>query len=302
MQVNQPFESLGIENPLHRATVRMLRLLPQSLGELGCRAYLRMLRSRGSRIRAQTYFGCRMQCDPRDYVQSFILLFGVWEPEISLAIESALQPGDTFLDIGANVGYDALLGAMRVGPEGRVIAVEASRKTSEILKSNIDLNRLDQRISVVRVAASDRRGTLNLFEVSPSNTGAATTLEDRGGTLLESVEALPLHEIVSDEDARRVTVIKIDVEGAEPPILRNLLDHLSRFPKLRDVLVEASPTDNPGEWREIFARFRECGFEASTIPNEYSFRWYLKWNGPRRRTSLEALPQSQVDILFSRGQ
>jgi FkbM family methyltransferase len=301
MHVREPFQTVGIQSPIHAAVVRLLRALPASVGELGCRAYLRLLRAGGSRIRATTYFGAQMECNPRDYVQGFILLFGVWEPDVSITIEDSLQPGDTLLDIGANVGYDALLGATRVGPSGSVIAVEASRRTAEMLRANIALNRFEDRITVRNVAASDRRGTLQLFEVSPSNIGAATTIASRGGTAIDSVEALPLRDILSPSQAKSIAVIKIDVEGAEPPILRDLAEHIADFPRLRHILVEASSGENRQEWREIFDRLRELGFDAHTVANEYSYRWYLKWRRREPTRRIDQPPPSQVDILFSRS-
>jgi hypothetical protein len=151
------------------------------------------------------------------------------------------------------------------------------------------------------VAASDKRGTLQLFEVSPSNIGAATTIASRGGTAIDSVEALPLREILSPPQAQSVTVIKIDVEGAETPILRDIAEHIRAFPRLRHILVEASSGENAQEWRDVFSRLRQLGFEARTVANEYSYRWYLKWRQQERPEKIDQPPPSQADILFSRS-
>jgi FkbM family methyltransferase len=205
--------SAGLTSALHRAVMLLLKLLPGALADVGCKLYLRVLRLLGAQLIARTYFGCRMACSPRDYVQSFIILFGTWEPDVSNTLARSLRPGDVMLDVGANVGYDALLGAASVGESGKVIAIEASRRTFELLRANIALNGMESRIQPVNVAASDRHGVVELFEVSETNIGAATTVSGRGGRLVDSVQALPLREILSAEDARRVRLIKIDVEG-----------------------------------------------------------------------------------------
>jgi len=46
------------------------------------------------------------------------------EPEVTKLLEKLIEPGQTFVDIGANVGYFTLRGSRLVGPTGRVIAVE----------------------------------------------------------------------------------------------------------------------------------------------------------------------------------
>jgi FkbM family methyltransferase len=302
MQVPQltVLRGAGLSNILHRAVMPMLRMLPEAFGDTGCKLYLRALRLAGARVVARTYFGCRMACDPRDYVQSFILLFGTWEPDVSNALARSLAPGDVMIDVGSNVGYDALLGAVQVGETGRVIAIEASRRTFALLQANIALNGMESRILAMNVAASDRRGTLELFEVSETNIGAATTVTGRGGKQIDSVDALPLRDAVTAEDARRVRLIKMDVEGAELPILRDLTENLSAFPALRHVLVEASAGEDPEGWRDVFSRFRSAGFRAQMIPNDYSYRWYLRWRPTERLVELEEPPLAQVDILFTR--
>jgi hypothetical protein len=136
----------------------------------------------------KTYFGALMRCNLSDLIQSYVFHFGVWEPEISHLVGQILKPGDVFVDIGANVGYDSLLGSSLVGPLGRVIAIEASPTTFAELKKNIALNK-STNIRAVNVAVSDREGTLDLFDVSARNCGAATTLVERGGKLIASVDA-----------------------------------------------------------------------------------------------------------------
>ena len=46
-------------------------------------------------------------------------------------IRRYLRAGDTFLDIGANIGVYSLLAASRVGPSGRVVAFEPAKQASK---------------------------------------------------------------------------------------------------------------------------------------------------------------------------
>ena len=152
----------------------------------------------------------------------------------------------------------------------------------------------------VNAAVSDRPGTLDLYEVNPGNIGAATTLASRGGTLMASVEALPLEQILTPDELSRLRLIKMDVEGAEPPILRHLLERLSIYPATMDIVVEATPDDDLEAWRDVFDRMRAAGFSAWAIDNEYELEWYLRWRRPARLQRVVAMPTRQQDLLFTR--
>lgn len=274
--------------------------MPLPVARLTFRVYNKALRMQREEHLATTQFGARMFCDPRDLIQRMILHFGVWEPEVSQVLVENLAPGDVFVDIGANVGYDTLLASSRVGPEGRVVAIEASPRTFALLQRNLAVNASASNVRPVNVAVSDRPGTLALYEVNPANIGAASTLASRGGTLHASVEALPLEQILTAEEMSRLRLIKIDVEGAEPPILRHMLDQLPAYPQTMDIVVEATPEDDRAAWEDVFQRLRAAGFAAWGIENEYELDWYLRWRRPTGLKRVESMPECQQDLLFTR--
>src|SRR5262249_40868032 len=96
----------------------IMRVLPLNWRLFSLRAYDKMLRMLRSEYLATTYFGARIYCNLKDFMQFYIFHFGVWEPDISSLLERNLSPGDVFVDIGANIGYDTLLGSWRVGSTG----------------------------------------------------------------------------------------------------------------------------------------------------------------------------------------
>jgi FkbM family methyltransferase len=77
----------------------------------------------------------------------------------------ALLPGDTLVDVGANTGYFALLGAALVGSTGHVVAVEACARTHERLLANVALNPvLRPVVTAVHAAAAEAEGELTLYQ------------------------------------------------------------------------------------------------------------------------------------------
>ena len=247
-----------------------------------------------------TYFGATLRCDPADIVQRMILLFKVWEPGISTLIEENLHAGEVFVDIGANVGYDSLLAARCVGNSGTVIAIEASPRTYDVLRQNLSRNPvLSKPIRTANVAVSDKSGTLELYEFGRHNVGATTTLASRHGTRFATVPAARLGDVLTADEKARVRLIKMDVEGAEPVILADILDHLADYPDDMDLIIEASPQDDPAQFRTVFERLKESGFTAWTIDNGYRNGWYLRWRPsyPRR---LGKPPRTKHDLLLTR--
>lgn len=285
-----------------------LKRLPLPVARVGLTAYNKALRSRPAWL-ATTYFGADIRCNPGDLIQQTILDFGVWEPDVSQTIEQTLRPGDVFVDIGANIGYDSLLAASRIGATGQVVAIEAAPRTFALLEQNLARNSFAGNVRAVNVAVSDRPGKLDVYDFSSTeNIGAATTLPSRAqewrqlhgpgsGTFVATVDALPLREILTPDELRRVRLIKIDVEGAEPAIVRNILSEITEYPSAMDILVEAS--DDTDAWEHVFVQLRSCGFTAWAVENRYEPEWYLRWRPtPLRR--LENPSAVQQDLLLTR--
>jgi FkbM family methyltransferase len=264
------------------------------------RIFNRMLKMMNQEYTAVTYFGARMLCNTNDVIQSRILHFGVWEPEISRIIQALLSPGDVFVDIGANVGYDTLLGSWRVGPTGTVVAIEAMPSTFALLQRNLALNGNPENVRAVQLAASDRSGALDLYHVEDNNIGAASTLAHRGARIIGNAVAAPIVNILRADELSRVRLVKIDIEGGEPAVLRNILDNIGRFPETMDILVEVSPQDVAAGWGEIFDRLRSEGYRSYEILNLYDLRWYLSRPKPAPLQLTEMLPCAQQDLLFTR--
>ena len=245
---------------------------------------------------ATTYYGATIHCDPVDSIQRSLIYYGVWEPAISRIVERSLAPGDLFVDIGANIGYDTLLAATRAD----VVAIEAAPHIYRKMLHNLDRNpELARRVRAVNVAVSDHAGELDLYDFGPRNIGATTTLPSRHGKKCATVAAAPLLDILSAEELARVRLIKMDVEGAETVILNDIFDHLEAFSDDMSIIFEANPEDDRSAFNVLFKRIQQ-NFVAYEVPNGYSNAWYLKWkDGPLNE--LHTAPARRTDILLTRG-
>lgn len=161
--------------------------------------------------------GFTFECDPADgVITKAIRASGEWEEGVALAIEKYLEPGWTFLDLGAHVGYFSVLAASRGNP---VIAVEADPHYVDLLERNAAQNGRTN-IDVRNVAVSDSvgRGSLKLDERFADNLGAQYLVDGDGPIRTDTLAG-----ILGTE---RPQFIKADIEGMEYRVLKAALEIL----------------------------------------------------------------------------
>lgn len=143
--------------------------------------------------------------------------------EFRQEIAAAVAPGDTVLDVGANVGQYAALLAGIVGPEGRVLAFEPVPRTFAILSSVVAGLALSN-VDLVQLALADVDGTVAFTEVldahglPDSGLAHVTSPSDRGTVEVPVARLDSLSAGLLAVDA--CAFMKIDVEGAELLVLR----------------------------------------------------------------------------------
>lgn len=106
--------------------------------------------------------GIHLRCQLPDIIQMYVYLFGTWEPDLAAFLRRRLQPGDTFIDVGANVGYLSVLSSGLVGPQGVVVAIEPAPDARAALQETVARNDRDN-IRLVTAAISDHDGEIPLF-------------------------------------------------------------------------------------------------------------------------------------------
>ncbi|MBK8094086.1 MAG: FkbM family methyltransferase [Verrucomicrobiaceae bacterium] len=162
-----------------------------------------------------------------DYTSRSLKLFGEMEKTTSQFLLKHMPEHGCFLDVGANVGYFSLEIAHR-RPHAQVIAIEPNPQIAALLSESIAHNQLTERIHLHSVAASDITGELK-FRLDQENTGhsrlAMETIQD--AIIVSSVildDWLPSHL-----GELPLSVVKIDVEGAELRVLRGMARLIKQF-------------------------------------------------------------------------
>ena len=129
--------------------------------------------------------------------------------------EETLKPGDSVLDIGANVGYFTVLGAKLVGPQGKVFAFEPEPSNYDVLLKNLELNGHMNVITLPK-AVSNQKGTAELI-ISDLDSGfhslAHLNLPERGTV---TVETITIDDFMEENGWPQIDLVKMDIEGGEP--------------------------------------------------------------------------------------
>jgi FkbM family methyltransferase len=163
------------------------------------------------------------------------------------------------------MGLYSIFAARRVGPRGKVLALEPSGREFEILQKNVKLNSLTN-VIVIRKALADRASDLDL-SVAPLGKSGHNTLGAFGyDTPLdhrERVHAERLDDVVYSEGLARVDVIKMDIEGAEMAALRGAVETLRQFkPVLLIELSDRSLQHQGSGSGEVLAWLEQQGYRT----------------------------------------
>jgi FkbM family methyltransferase len=232
------------------------------------------LRKRGRFALARTFFGSEMEVVLPSATEIFLFGAKTHDSEIRLArfLMKNLRPGDTFCDVGAHFGYFTLLASQLVGENGRVIAFEASRSTFGILKKN---TMQAANVTALHRAASDENKTLvfNEFPALFSEYNSLVLPEIKNAAWLKNnppqrieVQGQRLDDFFENEK-HIPQIIKIDVEGAEPQVLRGM-EHFLKNHSPTLVMEYLTGTGQNKAHREALAFAQSLGYQFFRIKKD----------------------------------
>jgi FkbM family methyltransferase len=157
-----------------------------------------------------------------------------WDKRVYL---SFVRPGDTALDVGANVGAHAVFLSHLVGKRGRVLAFEPLPANIDALKETVHRRARHENIAILPIAvgnsvSDEGRVTLKIpgDDLTQASLARQTTGSWEGKPAVREV-AVPLTSLDTNkvvQSLRHIELVKIDVEGGELGVLRGGSQTLSR--------------------------------------------------------------------------
>jgi FkbM family methyltransferase len=168
-----------------------------------------------------------MVYQPNDlYIGRSLDLYGEFsEAEVAL-FERIVRPGQTVLDVGANIGAHTVPLARLAGAGGRVLAFEPQRIPYYCLCANVVLNNLS-RVACYQAAVGAAGGSVRVPELDftrENNFGGVGLLRDYPGLPCSTVPVVR----VDDLQLPACHFLKVDVEGMERQALEGAADTIRR--------------------------------------------------------------------------
>ena len=178
-------------------------------------------------------------------------VYGQWcEAEVGIFAQ-VLRPGEVAIDVGANIGAHTVAMARLVGPHGTVVAFEPQRVVFQTLCANVANNSLAN-VFCYQSALGEKAGVILVPPLDPQtrqNFGAFSV----GG--YEHGEPVGLVRL-DDFPLRACRLIKIDVEGMEPAVLRGAEGIIAKFMPV--IYVE---NNRPAQSRELIRMIHLMGYD-----------------------------------------
>ncbi len=191
-----------------------------------------------------------MTCWPRiDY----------YEVSVNIALTHILKTGMTLFDVGANQGILSIVGGRQVGPSGQVVAFEGSPRIMRELYTNLSDNHASN-VCVVPSYVGDQHNHMTPVYYRTNSAEADSMVDHDNKPASDWVKTIRLDQFI-DESKLIPDIIKVDVEGAEPYVLRGLEQHFKNGH--RPILILESWRDQ--ESVDILKQYDYAAFDLHTM-------------------------------------
>ncbi|MFZ1744757.1 MAG: FkbM family methyltransferase [Nitrospirales bacterium] len=165
-----------------------------------------------------------MTVDPRDrFIAPKLIMDGGFEQREIEVLCSFINPGDVVFDVGANIGLYTLPMSRAVGANGTVVSFEPDPDNLRILKHNIAANNCNN-VLVMPFALGTEDGEMDLYQVD-SNRGYLSFADLSGTGRSVKVRVRRGDNVLREQGIDKPSIVKIDVEGAEPLVISGLGCH-----------------------------------------------------------------------------
>ncbi len=205
---------------------------------------------------------------------------GTYESEVSNFLVRVLKEGDTFVDIGAHIGYFSLLATKFVGRKGRVLAVEPDDDNLAQLTKHKELNdaanleifpyvlgeREEEKTFYVN---SDNDGGHSLWDVSNHAFNKKSAVD----RITRKVQTKTLDTLTEEAMPDAIKLLKIDTEGAEPLIMQGARKTFETTP-IQFIVSEINEfglAQLGSSQMEYRAQMKELGYDTFFLDEKYGF-------------------------------
>lgn len=210
-------------------------------------------------------------------------------------LDAILKPGDTAVDLGANHGSFSLVAAQLVGPTGFVVAFEPQKRLAELIEQSL-VQTAASPYKVFCAACGDRIASVEFYVPDDASGSAGVFKKFSGATAHKktSVTLTTLDDSLRDLPIRRVSFLKIDVEGSEFDLLvgarRTIEQHRPA------ILLEVNPTTATASGHgvaEVFDLLSRMGYSSVCEIEEFPRRRSIRAVDVNKQRNVLVLPDAE---------
>jgi len=160
----------------------------------------------------------------------------IWNRDIYKT--TRIKEGDTVVDVGANIGIFTILASKLVGNEGRVYAIEPDKENYELLRKNLELNKI-KNVRSFNIALGKKNEKRKLFK-SKENPGAHSFYPIKNSSEFKIIDVISFDNLIKKNKIKKINFLKMDCEGAEYEILFNLSEN--NLKNIKNISMEVHNT------------------------------------------------------------
>ncbi|MFQ5729065.1 MAG: FkbM family methyltransferase [Waddliaceae bacterium] len=187
----------------------------------------------------------------------------VWLNKVYILNEDDLQDGSIVIDIGAQIGVFSVFSASYAN-NIKVYAYEPFPDNYKLLIENIEVNKLEKHVYPFDVAVTDSSEKIKLFIDERGTTGHSVIIPQEKHV---TVNSTTLTDIMEANKISQCDLLKMDIEGAEYPVLYSTPNHI--FRKIKRIYLEYEDIDGSTKYNHQYLHkfLSENGF--SIIEKEH---------------------------------
>lgn len=188
-------------------------------------------RSRDSVTELIRYDEGLIRVDTSSFLEWYLYFNPYYEPYMTRALKTMVKEDSVCLDVGANIGCHTLTMANKAR-KGQVYAFEPNPANFARLLFNLRLNNL-RNVTALNLAIAAESGDASLFVPDEKDCNQAkcsmVSSRERGIVNEIAIKASRVRDLEALQHLTRCDVIKIDVEGYESVVIKELLDIINAF-------------------------------------------------------------------------
>lgn len=221
--------------------------------------------------------GMRMRVSLDDFNGRAVFYAGDVDRKLTWLCNRIVRPGDTTVDVGANIGLVTLTLAGLVGSKGRVWSFEPNPALVGLINESLAENGL-QHVVVVQCAVGAEDGEL-LLSIPKGHSGRGSLVRTRNGEASKQI-TVPVRTLSNliPTDVTDIRLMKIDVEGFEAQVLDGAKALFDRSPP-DAVLFEVNELKGTASDEPSIQFLRDVGYVFMAIPKSY-LRMKIHWYNP----------------------